>query len=141
MELEELRLNNLVFYNGGQPDDKDELTIIDWEDIKWIQEDRKGFNKVHKPIPLTKKWIKKCGFRELWIGSIDAGINQLEINDKLMFQTARSPKIVEGDVLIMPVRLRFWDSVYEEIAICYVHQLQNLYSALCGQELKITKDE
>ena len=35
---------------------------IDWQDIKWLSEDPKGFNLVHSPIPLTKENLLIFGF-------------------------------------------------------------------------------
>ena len=67
-----------------------------------------------KPIPLTEEWLIKFGFKEL-------KRNVWFISDKDGFQI-----ILENSIF----RLK-----YLRKHIKYVHQLQNLYFALTGEEL------
>jgi hypothetical protein len=41
-----------------------DTTKLDWQDIKWCEEDNDNFNKVHKPIPLTTTHLVLNGFSE-----------------------------------------------------------------------------
>jgi hypothetical protein len=78
------------------------------------------------PIPLTPEWLERLGFvkdsRSVWVKRIDEytliGINmdgKYELIDVFNAETVKS-----------------WDNRIE-----FVHQLQNLYFALTGEELEI----
>ncbi len=75
-----------------------------------------------KPIELTEEILLKCGFK------VENGEYLIAYHDKdLSFQ------IHSRD------RINYWLSNYKNgfTAIKHLHQLQNLYSALTGTELKI----
>lgn len=121
MEAKEFRTGNLLNYTTAEGDVM--ATSLDWQDFKWLEEDRKGFEAVHDYIPLTEDWLIDFGFEYVdidgdWI-YLDSGIS-LENN----------------------VRNKWgiWinDTNYLR-HIRFVHQLQNLYFALTGKEL--TKEE
>ena len=68
-----------------------------------------------KPIPLTEEWlIGKLNFNKV-------GVNFIDENDFVIY-TRKNGEFV------------FRSGKYE-IVLNYVHQLQNLYFALCGKEL------
>ena len=75
------------------------------------------------PVPLTEEWLVKLGFRG-WEDSypIDLPDGFLEIEDDFSYGIKSSEK---ADTL------GFW---YAD-AVQYVHELQNLYFALTGEEL------
>jgi len=73
-----------------------------------------------EPIPLTEEWLIKFGF-ERESGESYWVISELEIQSV--------PKIGGGEMLMMP------NARYAK-EIKYLHQLQNLYFALTGEELK-----
>lgn len=67
-----------------------------------------------KPIPLTEDWLKKFGFTRIvpsW-----ADIKRIDKDDYYLIRD---------------------DVYFNEKKIKYVHQLQNLYFALTGKELKL----
>jgi len=70
----------------------------------------------YKPIPLTEEWLKRFGF-EFWDG---LGWRHMETKGLLVFDT-------------------FFFYRYYSIGVClkHVHQLQNLYFALTGEELEL----
>ena len=80
--------------------------------------------KYYKPIPLTKEWLKRFGFEK--------------INNSL---TSRlySNKVFE--IMTDGVTFHFW--IYDncdggfKLDIKHVHELQNLYFALTGEELTL----
>lgn len=72
-----------------------------------------------KPIPLTEEWLKKCGF---YSSAKDYGFPSIGHNIVL----------VNGRVF-----LRDCEDKIIGIQIQYVHQLQNLYFAISGEELQI----
>ena len=111
MKANELRIGNLVTFNGKQ-------IIVSWEDVQFIM--TSDFEKeYHKPIPLTEEWLLKFGF---------------EVDENLWFTINLIGYSIERDDDIS------WDFLKSEdfiVNIKYVHQLQNLYFALVGEELKI----
>jgi len=75
-----------------------------------------------EPIELTEEWLVKFGFK-------DSG-----------FATWSKNKITIRNPIQNIYKFRVSDSV-GFVYIEYVHQLQNLYSALTGNELNIIEDE
>lgn len=72
-----------------------------------------------EPIPLTPEWLGKCGFNR---------INHVE-GYSFFAKKGCCIDIYENKTLL-------WGHV--SYAIKYLHQLQNLYHALTGEELTIT---
>jgi hypothetical protein len=70
----ELRIGNLVNYDTAEGDVF--TNVIDWEDLKWLSEDEKGFNLVHNPIPLTEEWLLKFP-KDLHLKDIPSWINYI----------------------------------------------------------------
>ena len=60
MEARELRIGNILNYDTAEGEILP--SVIDWQDLKWISEDTKGFNLVHSAIPLTEEWLLRFGF-------------------------------------------------------------------------------
>ena len=78
-----------------------------------------------EPIPLTPEWLERFGFYCPFVGGVYESIT------RSMDMRFRIHK-VSGDLFII--------GNYESSArpIQYVHQLQNLYFALTGEELTVT---
>jgi hypothetical protein len=116
IQPQELRIGNILNYTTAENDILP--TTIDWQDLKWISEDQKGFNLVHHPIALTEEWLLKFGFHKkgLWYKKDDAFIIGW-IDNKSQISVGVN---------------RNYSITYR-----YVHQLQNLYFALTKKELKI----
>jgi hypothetical protein len=113
IKKEELRIGNILNYTTSENDIY--KTTIDWQDLKWISEDPKGFNLVHHPIPLTEEWIIKLG----------------------LISNPYKDRYEIGNICIECDKTKgFTDLWIEKMPhIKYVHQLQNLYFALTGKEL------
>lgn len=116
MDAKKLRIGNYVIPKYASPD------VDLYIDIS-AEELYKMDGKVYffEPIPLTEQWLLDFGF--------EYGHNDYTIDFKLYFET-NDGSWSELDVL------------YEEkyiATIKYVHQLQNLYFALTGEELKLNK--
>ena len=71
-----------------------------------------------KPIPLTEEWLLKFGF-EITKASVTH-------NHTFSIDNFKVNNLLRGG--------QFW---YREVELKYVHQLQNLYYALTGEELKV----
>ena len=118
MKANELRIGNYIQDQGGK------ILRIDWfEQNKACMQMFVNYIEVHpltehfdsmQPIPLTEEWLMKFGFEALFSG---AGYvkNHVEIGYN------------HNGFYIITSGLK----------IKYVHQLQNLYFALTGEELTI----
>jgi hypothetical protein len=108
MKAEELRIGNFIY------NDRNEIFKVNW--ITEIIESRQS-----TAIPLTEEWLLKFGF-ERW--AIKAW--------------AIKGWAIKGKISIYKQDGVFWYIAHSGNEVCleYVHQLQNLYFALTGEELK-----
>ena len=126
MKASDLRIGNWVniFLN-----DVDYNTIqIKVDDLYYIIQK----NGVYEPIPLTEEWLTKFGFKY--------------INTESSYLTYAEPShnyYLQMDVRKSDNKWIILDNTMSELIafamvdIIYVHQLQNLYFALTGEELII----
>ena len=113
----ELRLGNLVRYNDMTTVDIE----VDIEDLILIKEQLDGCT--YSPIPLTEEWLIKLGFES---GTDNNGT--LPVFRKGKYTFARWGRN----------KWQFWINTVDIYnSPQYVHQLQNLYFALTGGELKM----
>lgn len=112
MEAKELRIGSWVLFGEA----KMEIDANDFKDC-----DANGLmHQLYKPIPLTEEWLIKFGFEadgNTWDAPNDRWKITVEREDFETFELMISENFV---------------SSFEE-----VHQLQNLYFALTGEELTI----
>jgi hypothetical protein len=122
MKSTELRIGNWVFDRGNNP-----FLVDHWESrykiatktIEGFHESTEYINFI-KPIPLTEEWLLKFGFRH----SIDS--KYVFVNSVTEIELFNSTSGV--------IRI-FYKCKSINIDIKHVHQLQNLYHALTGEEL------
>lgn len=108
MEAKDLRIGNLVQSRDGM------FFEVTSEDLMFIES---GSNC--KPIPLTEEWLVKFGFEKDFNGFYK------------LFKESEVPVLIKDG---------FWtcDGICFSVNCLYhVHQLQNLYFALTGEELTI----
>ena len=121
MRATELRIGNKLF-RGGVVVDIDARSIFDiWEN------DPEEYG--YRPIPLNEDWLLKFGFSRT-IYSKDSGYKQYgkgRSNFDFMFsiECNERPQFYLSNI---------------RVKIDNVHQLQNLYFALTGEELTLNKD-
>lgn len=117
MKAEELRIGNWVVWNFS---------------LEEIQVTADTFNNSFSGIPLTEEWLLRFGF--------DEGTEPMEFYIKdYIFGVALDHK-VDG-ILSGAPPLHIWDGSFTGAPCLYVHQIQNLYFALTGEELKITSEK
>jgi hypothetical protein len=127
MKTNELRIGNWVNFipdNGN--------FII--SDIKTFNENTINGLELEdcQPIPLTKEWLYKFGFK-----NIDKGDN-----DYITYTDSNHDYYLQLDVRKKDGKYSILDNSFDDlrdfsmIDISYVHQLQNLYFALTGEELQ-----
>lgn len=107
IKANELRIGNLVNRQGSE-------LIVNGCDIKWFQED--SYNGL-EPIPLTEEILLKCGFKL----AIDENIYTLHDTIELTQTDYGNSFYFMGNFIKSDIK--------------HLHQLQNLYFALTGEEL------
>lgn len=120
MKINELRIGNWTYY----PRTQDELYQI-------IYPRQIELAYILKPIPLTSEWLKRCGFVST-LGGDDFHSDIIWDDPKSDYHYCEAGYFVDnrGDY-----------GHYCDIGdIKYVHEFQNLYFALTGQELNF-KDQ
>jgi len=111
----ELRIGNLVFLSSKQK----EYEISSGHDIEEIED---GLDA--EPIPLTEEWLQKTGLEKTSI---------LYQKGKFAIKAWKVGVDIEWVI--------FWgDHVILYVKDYHVHQLQNLYFALTGEELTFKTD-
>jgi hypothetical protein len=114
MKATEVRIGNLLNHNNGFVVGPFTVNSIHISDL----ERDNAYAKEYEPIPLTEEWLISFGF----------------IDDKITFE-------LKGFMLGWYRNDEFYYlptnqiNVRNKIQIKYVHQLQNLYFALTGEEL------
>ena len=122
MKANELRIGNWIEQSGKhyQLDENSLIDVLEYWKI----------NKMclHNSIPLTEEWLLKFGFVKER-GSYIMGVHQSRFSGLMKFKF---------DPLIQWV---FSVGKYKDITrVKFVHELQNLYFALTGEELTIKTD-
>lgn len=137
IQANELRIGNLVNYlcEDNLDDRKEwyEPIVIDWQDLKNLS-DRKKRNEWltpcravkpdYAPLPLTEEMLLKCGFYHK-----GHGFYFFNITDWSNIQI----KIYKSYVVVA-ISIQSHSIV---VPVSNLHQLQNLYFALTGQELGV----
>ena len=121
MESSELRIGNLVYEKYP--------SYLDYEvvDIWYIGRDL-SLDYIN-PIPLTEEWLLKFGFNRHHDDYSNDVIFIKNVHNNTEFEWGVYPNELGSGIQIQNRKL-----------LKYVHQLQNLYHALTGEEL-IIKDE
>jgi hypothetical protein len=130
MKATELRINN--WYNSVKWGIPVRCELTDFTQLDVMSDgayDDPPIEYMFEPIPLTEEWLLKFGFEIKYDGEFakDYKFKNLKVRHK-------------KQTLIYIVAI--WDEDDNDCAIIYldyVHQLQNLYFALTGEELKIKK--
>lgn len=120
MKAQELRIGNYVYQGSEYLNDK--CTAYQIYNFELLEKGKTGvaeYYKQWKPIPLTEDWLKKFGFEKTSNNYLKANSDffigiSFQFNAFFMFDD-------EGPIKYLK----------------HVHQLQNLYFALTGEELKI----
>lgn len=115
MKANELRIGNYVYCTLGK------VNKIDLEAITYIA--KEPHNQV-KSIPLTEEWLLKFGFQKYKTGHNTYKIQSFIIEEGLL----------KDSPYCFRKRINNENSI-ELAYIKYIHQLQNLYFALTGEEL------
>jgi hypothetical protein len=130
MEAKELRIGNYVLINRafGMSKKKEQVKKIS---INYISQLERNNNGYIQPIPLTEEWLIKFGFDDKLLKRIGSTDLYLQADCKELLKEYGVYLSTDiGDGLCSDP-----DTFLE--GYFYVHQLQNLYFALTGEELTI----
>jgi len=122
MNAKELRIGNWVKAVDGGIETK-VLRIVLGE---------QGTHDLYKPIPLTEAWLKVFGFKPCIFNVPDEdGVlrNKMEASESYF----KHPKLKKEISIYLPYFL--FNYHIGSVSVKYVHQIQNLYFALTGEEL------
>lgn len=112
MNAAELRIGNLVLFKGNK-------IKIESVEISYCEQYQGEFNETFKPIKLTEEILLKCGF----------------VQDKeILYRWYLDSKYIVYDIDDGGFK---YDGVWIRPLIKHLHQLQNLYFCLIGNELEI----
>ena len=132
MKANELRIGNLVEYFVKDELDQRkewwEVNILDIDDIADI--DSCGCESAgYRPILLTEEWLMRLGFTSENTYS-NFTLNEIEIASsfRVIKTNERKSFYLDGEI-----------PDFMKIKIQHVHQLQNLFFCLCGEELEIKR--
>ena len=123
MKASELRIGNLVKQSGN---------IVTVESLERSNNDWDRTNGLRtldcKPIPLTEEWLLKFGY----------SVTDENTAGKI-YHIAEIGKFLNDDImLVLYIKGDFKNCIFRKREqVKYVHQLQNLYFALTGEELTI----
>lgn len=121
MNAKELRIDNLVFYEGC-------IHQINPYDVQVLFGGKEPFKSKYEPIPLTVAWLLNFGFEEI------------EFKDGVFgFKLKSFCYVNSGQIRIVYDMLCYQEEVITLFNdnLNHVHQLQNLYFALTSKELTL----
>jgi hypothetical protein len=131
VEAKDLRIGNYVKAPNGK-----EIEIVTVIEQLWVCcEYCEGHAELFEPITLTEEWLLRLGFtndnqnKSLYV-------HPLPINPELQHKDLgfSYPSFFFNN------RLCRWMDAHTRVCVDNVHQLQNLYYAITGEELKLKTD-
>ena len=123
MTANELRIGNWVLHTNGNGDFTFEIEEILAKGINVVHNGGIWFIKYEyiEPITITPEILEKCGF------DYDASYDV--------------PKVQKGNFILWGYENEFGANFGHieqlDVSVKHLHQLQNLYFALCGEELNV----
>lgn len=129
MKAEDVRIGNYVLSTLTQSPVK-----IDWIGIKHLVDGNKQSvydeRNVYDPIQLTEQWLINFGFEKTDQGDPDD-------EDTIWYKNFNLHQSYDGKTFNFATYVRGSGSFKSGYGIHYVHQLQNLYHGITGQQLEL----
>ncbi len=129
MDPKEVRICNLVNYNDGEYGFDDYVVIIEPHEIhtyRTIAERIK--NAEFHPIPITPEWLERLGFEKR--------ISPKGHENWVMYSQHHFAFVLREITPFIGFTYHSYGTDHS-LQIDHIHQLQNLYHALTGQELTV----
>jgi len=139
MKENELRIGNLIYHDDLIEYDKYEIHIVDAESFYRIQK----FPYSYMGIELTEEWLLKFGFEKTPHFTVNnAIIKKIGRRKHLSIEYVGTPNEMVWLCYMDDENSEFIDDLvcvhnFDYDGKLHVHQLQNLYFALTGEELKL----
>jgi hypothetical protein len=124
LRASELRVGNITTLGVVSLIDQDVFRVVDSEGDSF-----KNTWAEIKPIPLTEEWLLKLGFKQ-------CGYEMLSWKHETLLPSFDLDGINWADFDEPDYQFLNYKVADEILRIDYVHQLQNLYFVLTGEELK-----
>ena len=154
IKASDLRIGNLVNYRYYNPDPKAPDWAYEAVEIVEIKQSHLVFKHLNKKakfkigvlyaMPLTEEWLERFGFQK--ITKYEYCLKAIEYNDDFLKHTKELEIYATFDdngfnLSLDNIRTES-DGELECVSLClkhilHVHTLQNLFYALCGEELTI----
>ena len=123
MKANELRIGNYVLFNNFiQPQ---RAVVVDGKFLLPFNKTDLEINNYYQPIPLTEEWLLKFGFEKESNKSYSTG-------EEIVYGVYKLDELTYNSI-----QKNWWFNGVLSNQPIYVHQLQNLYYALKGEELTI----
>jgi hypothetical protein len=123
MKANELRIGNLFWFTDFHARKE---RVICGADIAYAEKEPDWLDAFWTPIPLTEEWLIRFGF------------SKTESNEYYQFYDLDNFRVFLGIKVTQSVFVTWKDCQIEDsVNNLSVHQLQNLYFALTGQELEL----
>lgn len=124
MKANELRLGNWVYNPVQKKELKADVRIIS----SVFHDNRRGVTKEFRfqPIPVTEEWLIRFGFKQ-------------EKTEDILYYFKENDDCVSFGLYRLSEEE--WELYTGSKTIKYIHEVQNLYFALCGEELNCSKKE
>ena len=149
MKASELRIGNYHLYcihdELDNPKDYEVVDQIDAQDLVWLSSEAGENDDQYKPIPLTEDWLKRFGFfkERKRPSRYHKNFFSIEFNDSnivLAYAPFRKDWGFYIEYIDSPDPKDNKTKYFVSCGIKYVHQLQNLYFALTGEEFKLREE-
>lgn len=118
----ELRIGNIINYIGGE-------NVLVYTITEAVEIEAVSNNRLYEPIPLTPGILEKAGFEQI-----------KKIADLLTIVTGPlQTELIETETTYTVKGYQSWGMklIATDTYIKHIHQLQNLYFALTGDELNV----
>jgi len=131
MKANELRIGNYIKLMFNYEDY--ELLQVTSDELVDVDKKRADY----EPIPLTEEWLYKFGFKDI----------DKSDNDYITYTDSNHDYYLQLDVRRRDGKYTILDNSFDDLRdfsmvdISYVHQLQNIYFVLTGEELTLNKNK
>ena len=131
MKANELRIGNYIKLMFNYEDY--ELLQVTSDELVDVDKKRADY----EPIPLTEEWLYKFGFKDI----------EKSDNDYITYTDSNHDYYLQLDVRRRDGKYTILDNSFDDLRdfsmvdISYVHQLQNIYFVLTGEELTLNKNK
>jgi hypothetical protein len=129
MKANELRIGNLVYNTKGEVD------AVNMDALKYLVAYGGTSACQVKPIPLTEEWLLRFGFKKWGRDDLPRTLSYELGRMRIFPANSFCDFSGYGFLHYKPVENESTESA--EFSFQHVHQLQNLYSAMTGEELEL----